>query len=613
MRIWLKERIGVPELFTGRKKELAYFLNWTDEIKRENSRSTAIVSRRKTGKTVLLERLYNMVFERNDKVVPFYFEIRQTDQWLGDFAAKFFLSFVYQYMAFRTRKKEYMEHIQTGSPEHALKIAKKEGLNYVADSIRAVLRLIKEESTDRLWEFAAEAPRMTAQHYGGFAVQMIDEFQFINRFIFRDRACKNRIKNLSGSYLHTCEYRNAPLLVTGSWVGWLMDDLSRFLPGRFLKDPLGNLPENEAVEMIYKYSLIRNVPVSEKAVWLMAHLTEGNPFYISALFDSKYPGKNLTTVRGVRETLEFETLNLDGTINMIWMEYLDSAFSRINEVYAKDMVLYLSKERHRFVSRKELKRKIGLDMTDPELEKKFRALFRADIIEEHYGRYRGVQDNIFDKVFRRTYAEDIEGFVTREAPEEYRKLFEEISEKYERIRGEYGRYKGAFAEFVIIIRLKSEAFRKNERFMAMTENLPADFEFTEYGKVFSHHSPPLHEPEFQIDIFARAGGDGYSLIGEVKNRKTKFSVKEAEEFREKAGELARLENIGKSVLFVFSAGGFYKNTLTYLKNTESHGARTNAGWMRALNLNLNLNLNLTVNVNVNVNIPASNAFCGPRK
>ncbi|MCP4104859.1 MAG: hypothetical protein GY749_04880, partial [Desulfobacteraceae bacterium] len=156
-------------------------------------------------------------------------------------------------------------------------------------------------------------------------------------------------------------------------------------------------------------------------------------------------------------------------------------------------------------------------------------------------------------------------FVTREAPDEYRKLFKEFHEKYERLRGEYSRYKGAFAEFMIISRLNSEAFRENDRFIGMIENFPPDFEFTEYENVWSYHSPPLHEPEFQTDIFARAKGDNYSLIGEVKNRKAKFSVKEAKEFREKAGELARLENINKAVLFVFSLGGFHKNTLEYLK------------------------------------------------
>ncbi|MCP4111633.1 MAG: hypothetical protein GY749_39950 [Desulfobacteraceae bacterium] len=70
---------------------------------------------------------------------------------------------------------------------------------------------------------------------------------------------------------------------------------------------------------------------------------------------------------------------------------------------------------------------------------------------------------------------------------------------------------------------------------------------------------------FYIDVLARAKGDGYSLIGEVKNRKAKFSVKEAEEFREKAGELMKLENAGRAILFVFSVSGFFKNTLAYLK------------------------------------------------
>ncbi len=57
MKIWLKERIGNPELFTGRKEELAYFLNWTDRIKKEISLSTAILSRRKTGKTAFMAKI----------------------------------------------------------------------------------------------------------------------------------------------------------------------------------------------------------------------------------------------------------------------------------------------------------------------------------------------------------------------------------------------------------------------------------------------------------------------------------------------------------------------------------------------------------------------------
>jgi hypothetical protein len=60
----------------------------------------------------------------------------------------------------------------------------------------------------------------------------------------------------------------------------------------------------------------------------------------------------------------------------------------------------------------------------------------------------------------------------------------------------------------------------------------------------------------------------YSLIGEVKNRKAKFSEKEAKIFLAKALEVKNLENIGKSLFFIFSSGGFFKNTIQFLKKNN---------------------------------------------
>ena len=69
----LKERIGKPELFTGRKKELTYFLKWINDIKEEKSQSTAMLARRKMGKTAIMERLFNITFFKNEGVIPFYY------------------------------------------------------------------------------------------------------------------------------------------------------------------------------------------------------------------------------------------------------------------------------------------------------------------------------------------------------------------------------------------------------------------------------------------------------------------------------------------------------------------------------------------------------------
>lgn len=74
----LKERIGNPGLFTGRKQELTYFLKWIDDIKEEKSQSTALLARRKMGKSALMERLFNITFYKNDGVIPLYYEIKET-------------------------------------------------------------------------------------------------------------------------------------------------------------------------------------------------------------------------------------------------------------------------------------------------------------------------------------------------------------------------------------------------------------------------------------------------------------------------------------------------------------------------------------------------------
>ncbi|MCP5107022.1 MAG: hypothetical protein GY950_26795 [bacterium] len=67
----LEERIGNPDLFTGRKEELAYFLKWIKGIEERKSQSTALLARRKMGKTALMERLFNITFALNGHVIPF--------------------------------------------------------------------------------------------------------------------------------------------------------------------------------------------------------------------------------------------------------------------------------------------------------------------------------------------------------------------------------------------------------------------------------------------------------------------------------------------------------------------------------------------------------------
>jgi hypothetical protein len=529
-------------------------------IKIQASKSKAIISRRKTGKSAVMQRLFNILFAQNDQVIPFYFEISESPQWIAVFAKKFFISFICQYLAFKSRNVSYLAY---GNYNQLIQAAKKENLEYLIDHIDNFEYSDNKGDIDLLWDLAREAPRTIAQHNDDRVLQMIDEFQFIKRYIYWDKYKKDRASNLAGSYLHTAEYKNAPLLVSGSWVGWLMDDLSKMLPGRFTFFDFGNMPRSEAIEMVFNYSEVLKIPISYESACIMADITEGNPFYLSALFYSEYHTKDFSSEQGVLDVLDFETLNKRGDIRETWLEYILSSIDRINDMNGKKIILYLCQHKDKMIPRDQIATALNLEMKNGELEKRLKAFVMSDIIEQGTSdfRYQAVSDNIFEKVFRGIYQEEIDGFDPKEIRNEYQQL-------YRKLQGKFNKYKGEFSEYVIINCLRHRAYKQNDFYVALINNLPDDFQFVDYESIWSYSASPVHKKDIQVDIFAQAGGDDYSLIGEVKNRKAKFSVKEAKIFLAKALEVQQLENVNKALFFVFSAGGFFKNTIQFLKENK---------------------------------------------
>jgi hypothetical protein len=569
MEYALEERIGNPDLFTGRKKEMAFFLKWIDDIKEKKSKSTAMLARRKMGKSAVMERLFNIIYYKNDGVIPFYYEIKENKIWVVDFCKDFFLTFIYQYIAFKSRKPEYLTMGSVNDFEKTLESAKKEGLDYLCGIIEDAASAAAHEEIGILWNIVREAPKKIAAYKNEFIVQMIDEFQFLNAMIYHDKELKNLRDDLAGGYLSTAESKIAPLLVSGSWVGWLMNLLIMMLPARFRFTSLESMPEDESIEMIFKYSRFFDVPVTDETAYLISNLSEGSPFYIGSILRSQYEDKDLTCVEGLVRTIEFETLNDHGEIKSTWMEYVESAFHRVNDRNAKNIVLYLCKNRDREVTRKELLEKLQLDMTDAELEKRLKALVKSDIIKQgsSYFDYRGVQDNIFDKVFRGVYQKEIELFEPGQITKEYREAFDKLKKEYDHLQGKLNYHKGYFAEYVILDRLMYHGREKNAFLKSITNNLPPGFDFCEYESVWRYSAVMEYSKGLSVDILARAKSRGnYSIIGEVKNRDTKkFSKEEASAFLEKFERVKEKENLEPVTGFVFSRKGFTVEAESYLR------------------------------------------------
>ncbi|MCP4221431.1 MAG: hypothetical protein GY765_42790, partial [bacterium] len=542
------------------------------------------------GKTALLERLFNITFHK-DQVIPFYYEVKESKMCVADFCKDFFLTFIYQYIAFKTRKSEYLNPMSGLHFARTVDIAEKEGLHYLTDLITGVEYEYSHSYLDTLWIIVRDAPRKLAARRGEFIVQMIDEFQFLNDRIYRDKSLKEKQDDMAAGYLSTAESKVAPLLVSGSWVGWLMNLLKMMLPSRFKYNALENMPEDEAAEMIFKYSRFFEVPVSEETVYLLATLSEGSPFYINAVMRSDCPAKDLTTMDGLTRTLEFETLDPRGTIKSGWMEYVKAAFGKVNDRNAKRIVLHLFKQKDRELTRKEILEDLELDMTDEELEARLEALVKGDIINQGTSnfRYQAVADNVFDKVFRGVYQDEIEHFDVGEIRKEYEDAFTKLKKQYYRLQGKYNHQKGHFAEFLILNRLKYHGREHNARLKALTRNLPVDFDFCEYSRVWRYDAAPEYGKEFNVDIFARAlpavGGGNlrgevnptlrgevpptsrgedsptpsadsksvvYSIIGEVKSRESrKFSKEEVVAFERKFAAVRGMEKLERVAAFIF--------------------------------------------------------------
>jgi hypothetical protein len=267
--------------------------------------------------------------------------------------------------------------------------------------------------------------------------------------------------------------------------------------------------------------------------------------------------------------MDFETLDNRGNIKTTWMEYVNAAFSKVNDRNAKRIVLHLFKYKDRELTRKEIRYQLNLEMTDEELEKKLEALVKGDIIDQgqtHFD-FRCVRDNIFDKVFRGVYQKEIEQFDVKDISREYAKALEKVKRQYRRLQGKYHSQRGYFAEYIILNQLKYRARKNNDLFKTITRYLPGDFNFCEYSRVWSYDCSPEYSRSFNVDIFARAAqAEDYSIIGEVKSREVKkFSKEEVITFERKLAEVRKYEHIERAVGFIYSRCGFTAEAEAYCK------------------------------------------------
>ncbi|MCP4346622.1 MAG: hypothetical protein GY795_13990, partial [Desulfobacterales bacterium] len=233
----LEERIGDPSLFCGRKQETDLLLNWAEMIPRKIAKSRALLGRRKSGKTAVMQRLFNIIWNRRGKVIPFYFEVLDHNQWLLDFSSDYFRNFISQYLSFKTGTPLPSDN-KPWRTDELEDMAKSAGDKNILRGIETFQIYYKSENVHDAMGWAFGAPAWFARVENIFFLVMIDEIQFMTEYVFRDRDFRIPCKNLPGAYHGLVESKIAPMLVSGSYVGWMTQMMrDMFVGGRLKQTP----------------------------------------------------------------------------------------------------------------------------------------------------------------------------------------------------------------------------------------------------------------------------------------------------------------------------------------------------------------------------------------
>ena len=431
----LAEEIGNPSLFVGREKEMKRLLHWAEETKPRNSKSMAMLSRRKKGKTALLQRFFNVLFMRNDpRLIPFYYRIPETVQTKLHFTEIFYRRVLTQYFAFTTRNPQW---IRTVLPMDALKELAAPDEDLTLD-IRAMEDTL-ERSPTGAWPFAQETAARISQAKDVRILQILDEFQYMNKYIVSDHNSE-KVELLCHSYMGAAESKYSPQIVAGSYIGWL-EVILRYLTARYERWRLGNLSDAEALEAVYNYASIFQVTVTEETAPYIAEVCDNDPYYIAATISHHANQKDLTTADGVRDALTYEAATNQGDIAFVWGEYLAGAFDRVNQINSRRIVLYLAKHDPEERDLDQIRKDLKLELTDEELAERLHKLVMADIVAPGSTafRYRGLGDHVFAMVFRRLFGEEIDRISVAEIDDDFKKDLATL-------KGKLSVQKGALAE-----------------------------------------------------------------------------------------------------------------------------------------------------------------------
>ncbi|MEN8218477.1 MAG: hypothetical protein ABFS56_19330 [Pseudomonadota bacterium] len=554
MQYPLIEKIGHPDLLVGREKEFRQFDKWLSLIPNRMSKSRVILARRKSGKTVFVQRIFNKLWsEPNLGVIPFYFDIAENKAWYPDFAIKYYCHFASQYISFLQRETYLV------NKPLSLKKIREYGLansnELLVEDVDSLLENQQMGLHDSMWETACSAPHRFAAILNTRFLVILDEFQNITQYIYPDQHYQTRpIETLAGSFHSLSESKIAPMLVTGSYVGWLVNVIEKYLEAGRLKRIYMSpyLTPDEGLQAVYQYAEFGQEAITNETAVMINQLCMADPFFISCVIQSEYEDKDLTTADGVVETVNYEISYRRSEMSDTWNEYFQLTLQKVNGKYAKSLLLHLSQHADRYWTPKDIKEELDIDLSLEQIQQRLVQLSEGDLIDRGVSdiQFKGLSDGTLNLILRNRFEEEIKGFAP-DLKKDFQKQVKALTAENRKLRGLLNNLSGKLAEYQL-----ATAFRSRKRF-ALSEFFANVIETSRLNIINVKERVILQREDgkgMEIDVVAESSC-GRVVLVEVKKTKTKIGLTTLQDFQEKVEVYGKLFADKKILPAFLSLGG----------------------------------------------------------
>ncbi len=563
MQYPLPERIGNPDLLVGRAYEFDLLDKWISRIPQLLSKSRVILARRKSGKTAIVQRIFNRLWDANGAIIPFYFNIPEVKMWYPDFAINYYRTFASHYISFRERDVDPIR--RPLSLEQIRDYGLREKIDPFVNDVDMIQEFKGTGEYFQLWQIAYSAPDGFAAYYDQRILVIIDEFQNITQYVYREEDCKSAPdKSMAGSFHDVVESKQAPMLVTGSYVGWLIEVISRSLQAGRLRRTFLNpyLTPEEGLQAVYKYAEYLNEPITNETAGQINSLCMSDPFFISCVIQSEYAHKDLTTSDGVVDTVNYEITDESSEMSMTWGEYIEQTTDKINDLNAKNMLLHLSKHPDRDWTPSELKEVLNLEISEADIRRKLEIMVKADVIKKGSSDidFRGLKDGTICLILRHRFEKEISGFAPQ-LKDDFKAELEKLKKQRNALQGRLNHLVGQFAEFQLFIDFRTrQQFSLSVYFDGVKDNTRLNI--TEVRMRDKFQRPDGKEME--IDVRADSAC-GRTVLVEIKKTKQKTGIALTRQLLEKTDAFAKRFPKRKILPAFLSVGGFTAPALDFCR------------------------------------------------